>query len=230
MIIKGFQPTTLVDYPGHVASIVFTAGCSFRCGFCYNKKLADDDPELKEIDSNEIFNHLDKRKRLIDGVVITGGEPTLYNDLPEFIKKIKEKGLLVKLDTNGTNPLMLKKLIDDKLIDYIAMDIKNSPDKYLLTTNRKVDMNKINETIKLIMNSSIAYEFRTTVISLITKDDFIKIGNWLKGAKKYCLQQFKPIGDLIDPEFIKEKVYSKEELNEIKESLKPYFDKIEVRI
>lgn len=231
MIIKGFQPTTLIDYPGKIACIVFVTSCNFRCGFCYNKKLVDDTPELNEISQEEILEFLEKRKVLLDGVVITGGEPTLHNDLPDFIAKVKDKGFSVKLDTNGTNPEMVKKLIDDKLIDYIAMDIKNSPEKYSETTNVKVNMEKINETIKLIRNSGLDYEFRTTAFPrMMTKEDFLKIGEWLKGSKKYCIQQFKSMGDLIDINFLNEKMYSEPDLNEIKKLLEPYFDKIEVRI
>lgn len=230
MIIKGFQPSTLVDYPGHIAAIIFTAGCTFRCSYCYNKKLVDDDPELEEISQEDILKFLDKRKILLDGVVITGGEPTLHPDLPSFISKIKEKGFLVKLDTNGTNPEMLKRLIEEKMVDYIAMDIKNSPEKYFETVNVNVNIDNIKKAAELIMNSGIDYEFRTTAApGFISKEDFIKIGSWLKGAKKYCLQQFKATGNLINPEYYKENTYSEMQLEEIKNILLPYFGKVEVR-
>lgn len=231
MIIKGLRPSTLIDYPGHIAAIIFTAGCTFRCSYCYNKKLVDDDPELEEISQEDILKFLDKRKILLDGVVITGGEPTIHPDLPSFISKIKEKGFLVKLDTNGTNPDMLKKLIDSHMVDYIAMDIKNSPEKYSETANRNIDMNKINKAIELIKNSGIDYEFRTTAApGFISKEDFMKIGSWLHGAKKYCLQQFKATEDLINPEYCKEGTYSEMQLEEIKNLLLPYFEKVEVRV
>jgi pyruvate formate lyase activating enzyme len=231
MIIKGLQPTTLIDYPGQVACIVFTAGCTFNCGFCYNKSLVENSANLPEISEQNFFDFLDTRKKFLDGVVITGGEPTIYKDLPDFIKKIKQKGFLVKLDTNGTNPEMLQYLINNKLVDYFAMDIKNSPEKYDATTNKKIDINKIEKSIDLIMDSGIKYEFRTTAMPrLIKKEDFLKIGVWLKGAKKYCLQQFKSMGELIDESFRTEKTYSEAELNQFKELLKPYFDEIEVRV
>ncbi len=231
MIIKGFQPLTLIDFPGQLASIIFTAGCNLRCPYCYNKPLAVNSPELIQLDEEKIFSFLKTRKGLIDGVVITGGEPTLHNGLPSFIKKIKELGFLVKLDTNGTNPEMIKELIDNNLIDYIAMDIKNSLKNYEKTTIIKVPIENIKASVKIIMDSSINYEFRTTSLpKLISKEDFLEIGEWLKGAKKYCLQQFKKADSIIDLSYLNENSYSEEELKNIKNLLTPYFEDIEIRI
>ncbi|MBN2421233.1 anaerobic ribonucleoside-triphosphate reductase activating protein [Candidatus Woesearchaeota archaeon] len=231
MIIKGFQETTMIDYPGHIAAIVFVPRCNFRCPFCYNKSLVNNSDELKEINEEEILNFLKKRKKLIDGIVITGGEPTLYADLTDFASKVKEIGLLVKIDTNGTNPDLIKKLLEKKLVDYIAMDIKNCPEKYEKTAGMGVDVEKIKKTVQIIMDSGIDYEFRTTCLPLIIgKEDFVKIGEWLKGAKKYCIQQFKPLGELIDASLMNETSYSHDALIELKTLLEPYFKKVEVRV
>ena len=230
MIIKGFQATTLLDYPGQIASIIFTPGCTFRCPFCYNKSLVENSKELKELDEGKIFETLKGRKKLIDGVVITGGEPTMFKDLPDFIRKLKSLGFKVKLDTNGTNPEMIKQLIKEKLIDYVAMDIKSSFEKYELVSKVKFDFKKINESASLIMNGGVDYEFRTTAVpSLVKEKDFVNIGIWLKGAKTYGIQQFKPMKNMIDDGFIYERNYSVDDLNRFKDILKPYFKEVEVR-
>lgn len=231
MIIKGFQPLTLLDFPGKIAAIVFTAGCPWRCPYCYNKPLAANSAKLPEISQEEIFSFLNKRKGKLDGVAITGGEPTIHRDLPDFIKKIRALGFLVKLDTNGTNPKMLKQLVDEKLLDYIAMDIKASPSGYAVAVGGKADIEAIKETARLIMASGVEYEFRTTSLPAIVKEsDFLEIAAWIRGAKKFCLQQFKPMGDLMDASYYKEQAYSEKELNDFKEMLRPFFDKIEVRV
>jgi pyruvate formate lyase activating enzyme len=230
MIIKGFQPTSLLDYPGNIASIIFTAGCNFRCPYCYNKQLVMNSPELEELDEERILEMLAKRKKLIDGVVITGGEPTLHKDLPQLLEKIKKLGLKIKLDTNGANPEMIQELINKKLIDFIAMDIKSPLEKYEQITRIKTDTAKIKKSVEIIMKSGTEYEFRTTAQpDLLTKEDFQKIGQWLKGAKKYCIQQFKTMPEMIDETFKNKNTYSKEELEEIKKSLANYFEKIEIR-
>ncbi len=231
MIIKGFQPTTLLDYPGHISALVFTAGCTFRCPFCYNKSLVENSPDLEELDEKKILDLIKRRSKLIEGVVISGGEPTMYKDLPDFIKKIKELGLKVKLDTNGTNPEMLKSLIDQNLLDFIAMDIKNSPKHYEQTTKVKFDVEKIKKSVEMIMKSKVDYEFRTTAAPcFISRDDFIEICKWLDGAKKYCLQQFRPVQGMIDDSLLDERTYSEDELKDIKDMLKPYFEKVEIRV
>lgn len=230
MIIKGFQQLTLIDFPKKLAAIIFTAGCNWRCHYCYNKSLAFNSPELPIIEEDKIFEFLKKRKGLLDGIVITGGEPTIHKDLPKFIQKIKNLNFLVKLDTNGTNPEMIKYLIERNLIDYIAMDIKNSLNKYEETVAVKVDKEKIKETIKTIISSNVDYEFRTTTLpKLMSKEDFIEISKLIKGSKKYCLQQFKAMKNLIDPSYTNEKNFTEPELIEIKNSLKDHFKEIEIR-
>ena len=200
MIIKGFAKLTLLDYPGKVACTVFTGGCNFRCPFCHNASLATRPGEVDSIPEEEVFSLLRKRKGILDGVCITGGEPLLYGDeLKEFIIKIKELGYAVKLDTNGSFPERLKELIDARLIDKVAMDIKSSPDGYGKTAGlENFDMSPILTSIDLLKNSGIDYEFRTTVVKeLHSAEDFEKIGKLIEGAKEYYLQSFVDSGDLI---------------------------------
>ncbi|MEM7821490.1 MAG: anaerobic ribonucleoside-triphosphate reductase activating protein [Candidatus Aenigmatarchaeota archaeon] len=229
MIIKGYIPTTLIDYPGKIASIVFLPRCNFRCPYCYNVELVNDSEELEIISEDEIFEHLKLNKDWIEGVVLTGGEPCIHQDLPAFIKKIKELGFLVKLDTNGTNPKMLKELIEEKTIDYIAMDIKAPLEKYEDVARVKVNKEDIKKSIDIIRSSGIDYEFRTTVLpTLLKKRDMEKIGVWLKGSKKFFIQQFRP-GKTLDKKFQNEKPYSLEDLDEFREILKKFIENVEIR-
>lgn len=195
MKICGIQKVSLVDYNEHISTTIFTSGCNFSCPFCHNAGLVKgNEPEIPE---KEILNYLTKRKSVLDAVVISGGEPTLHKDLPIFISKIKELGYLIKLDTNGTNIEMLKYLIDNKLIDYVAMDIKNSLDKYNLTIGKDYNFNH-KEVIEYIMTCGIDYEFRTTLIDgHHSESDVIKIGKLIKGAKRYYLQKFEDSGNCL---------------------------------
>ena len=200
MIIKGFAKLTLLDYPGKVACTIFTGGCNFRCPFCHNASLATRAGEVDTIPEEEVFSLLRKRKGIHDGVCITGGEPLLFGDeLYEFISKIKEMGYAVKLDTNGSFPDKLKILLDAGLLDKVAMDIKNSPEKYGATAGVKdFDISPIFRSVELIKNSGIDYEFRTTVVKeLHEASDFESIGKMIEGAKAYFLQSFVDSGDLI---------------------------------
>ncbi len=191
MIFHGFQKMTMLDFPGYVAATLFTAGCNFRCQFCHNALLVtkiDNDITFSE---EEILKYLNKRKGIVDGICITGGEPLMHSDLAEFIAKVKELGFLVKLDTNGTFPGKLKNLIDKKLVDYVAMDIKNSPEKYSLTAGADIDMDSIYNSIGILLENKVPFEFRTTVVKeLHSDDDFEKIGKLIEGAPKYFLQQY----------------------------------------
>lgn len=227
--IKGFQKISLIDYPAHTSCVVFLAGCNFRCPYCQNPALVLNPDNLKTIKESDFLEFLTKRKKWLDGVVITGGEPCINDDLPELIKKIKSLNYKVKLDTNGTNPEMLKELTDKKLIDYVAMDIKAPLEKYDLITKVKVDKKTIQKSIDIIRNSGIGYEFRMTVVpTLIEEDDIKKIGEWLKQSKKFALQQFSN-KICLDKSFEKVKPYPKERLDEFKKLLEPYFDEVEVR-
>ncbi len=191
MLIHGLQKMTLLDYPGLVACTVFLNGCDFKCPYCHNYELVNG-TALPLMDDEEFFSFLGKRKGLLDGVCITGGEPLLHKDIDIFIRKIRDMGYKVKLDTNGYHPDLLKSLIDQSLIDYIAMDIKNSFGKYQVTTGvGAIDTSIIQKSISVIMNSGVDYEFRTTVVGgMHNKEDFEQIGKMIQGAKAYYLQQF----------------------------------------
>jgi len=229
--IKGLQKTSLVDFPPYVSCTIFISTCNLRCGFCYNKELVMDSSDLKEYSEDEILKFLDKRKNVLDGVCITGGEPLLYKNLRVFITKVKEKGFKVKLDTNGTNPERLKELIDARLLDYIAMDVKNSLEMYDETAGCKADINAIKRSIEIIKNSGVNYEFRTTVVpGLHTKEDMKKIGELLKGSEKFAIQNFRPDKNVIDVRYRNIKPFSKEELGEFKRIVEGYIKEIEMRL
>lgn len=199
MIISGLHKMTLLDYPEKIAATVFTGGCNFRCPFCHNASFVLNADKTQNISEKEFFDFLTKRKGLLDGVCVSGGEPLLQKDISKFITKIKSLGFLVKLDTNGSFPFKLKGLVSNGLVDYVAMDIKNSPAGYAKTAGTTEEvLSKINESVDFLLADHIEYEFRTTVVkSFHTKEDFIAIGKWLQGAKRYFLQHFVDSGDLI---------------------------------
>lgn len=228
MEIHGFNKTTLLDYPEHLASTIFTGGCNFRCPFCHNASLVTNPLSQPLIAEEAIFSVLEKRSHFLEGVCITGGEPTLSKELPEFIRKIKNIGLKVKLDTNGTSPHILKELINNHLVDYIAMDIKNSKKHYSISIGiNNYDPSCICESVDIIMCSDIVYEFRTTVVKEHhTRDDFIDIGKWISGAKAYFIQTFKNSGDLICDNL---SGFSKTEMTEFKKILLPYVEYVDIR-
>jgi pyruvate formate lyase activating enzyme len=189
--IGGWQKVTLIDYPGKVAASIFLAGCNFRCVFCHNPDLLEIKPDRAYIPKEEFFQYLQKRRRVLEGVCLGGGEPLLNEDLPEFLQEIRSYGYLIKIDTNGSKPQLLQKLIEQKLIDYVAMDIKASLGNYSLVTGVKVDVNKILGSIKLIMSSGLDYEFRTTVLPKYhSLEEIEKIAKLITGAKQYYLQNF----------------------------------------
>ncbi|KKQ68806.1 MAG: anaerobic ribonucleoside-triphosphate reductase activating protein [Candidatus Nealsonbacteria bacterium RIFCSPLOWO2_12_FULL_39_31] len=244
MIIGGLQKLTLIDFPDRLAATVFLAGCSFRCPWCYSSELVLPEKIGKHptISEKEFFDFLKEKQGLLDGVVICGGEPTTDNNLPDFAKKIKEFGYAIKLDTNGTNPAMLENLIDKILVDYIAMDIKApfaakfeilNPkfgiSNYERAVGVKVDLEKIRKSVKIIKNSGIDYEFRSTVVPGIhTKEDIIQIAKDISPAKKYYLQNFRPEKTL-DPKFEKIRPYRREYLLEIQKAISPFFDICRIR-
>ena len=229
MMIKGFQKLSLIEYPRKLSAIVFVGKCDFRCHFCYNIDLVKNYKKLPDISEKKILRFLKKRKGLLDAVAITGGEPTLHKELPEFMKKIKELGFLVMLETNGSRPKMIKQLIDKELIDYIAMDIKATLKKYDEVAGVKVDKKKIQESIDIIRNSGVDYEFRTTVIpKYFKKKDALAIGKWLKGSKSYYLQQFRKEKTL-DKTLEKVEPYPPEKLKEFAKIMKHYFKSVKIR-
>lgn len=200
MYINGFQKLTILDYPGKVACIVFTPGCNFRCPFCHNAALVTHIDKDTYIDEEEVLSYLKKRQGILDGVVITGGEPLLQDDIEEFIGKIKDLGYAIKLDTNGSFPEKLISLVEKGLVDYVAMDIKNSKAKYMATIGvNNIDMASIEKSVDFLLQNKVDYEFRTTIVDgFHTVDDIQDIVVWIKGAHKYFLQNFVDSGDLIE--------------------------------
>lgn len=240
MKIGGLQKTTLIDFPGRIACTVFLSGCGFRCPWCYSPELVLPEeiaghPEIKE---DYFFDFLKKRKGDLDGVVICGGEPTINNELPKFLQKIRDLGFAIKLDTNGSNPEMLEKLLGDYLLDYIAMDVKAplTSEKYEKATGMKIDVEKIRKSVNLIKNSGVDYEFRSTIVPGVhTKEDIIQMAKDISPAclaeapleqrlaKKYYLQNFRP-GKNINPEFEKIKPYSDEFFQEVLKEISSLFE------
>lgn len=215
MRISGIQKLTLLDYPGKTACIIFCYGCNFLCPFCHNALLVTEKAE-SFISEEEIFAFLKKRQGILEGVCVTGGEPTLQKDLKEFLSKIKDLGYSVKLDTNGYKPDILKGIIDEGLCDYVAMDIKNTPEKYALTVGREIDTDKILESIAILREVRVPCEFRTTVVKdFHTTEDIKEIAELLKGDIPWYLQQFKDSGMLIEEGL---SPYTNEEMKELTES------------
>lgn len=253
MLIAGFQKLTLIDYPGRLAATVFTVGCSFRCPFCHNPELVERGAwnvpacqrgRERNDTEKEFFEFLKKRKGKLDGVCVTGGEPAIQPEIVDFIRKIKKLGYKVKLDTNGTRPDVLRKLISEKLLDFIAMDIKNQPKKYLATAGIKnvktpclpagrhfnaSMLDRIKLSVDLIRNSRVPYEFRTTVVPGIhTEKDFLAISQWIKGADAYWLQRYQEI-KILDPKLKKKTKGKKLDLEKIMSQIKDNFGKIGIR-
>ena len=228
MKISGFQKTTLLDYPGKVACTVFLNGCNFRCPLCHNADLVIPESETGIFTENEIFEYLKKRKGILDGVCITGGEPLLNKEISEFMKRIKEMGLLVKLDTNGSFPERLEEIIRAGVVDYVAMDIKNSFEKYSETSGlSNKDLTNIKRSIDLIMEGKTDYEFRTTVVrEFHTVEDIKKIAKTISGAKRYFLQAFVDSGHLIGQNL---HVVPAEEMNRMKAAAKEYVEEVCLR-
>ncbi len=228
MKIHGLQKLTLLDYPGKIACTVFTAGCNFRCPFCHNASLVTHvDPEAV-MEEDDFFVFLSKRKGMLDGVAITGGEPTLDPGLIDFMKRVREHGFAVKLDTNGTRPDVLRRIADEGLADYIAMDIKNSPGWYAATVGlENFTIDAVEESASMLMSGNIPFEFRTTVVDgLHAPERFAEIGAWLAGGEPYYLQNFRDSGDLIAPGM---KGLSPERMEECLAALRPYIPKAELR-
>ena len=236
MQIKGLQKLTLIDFPGLLACTVFLANCNFRCPWCYSKELVlpDKVSALPRISEKDFFSFLWQRKKDLDGVVICGGEPCLNPDLAEFCRAIKQIGFKIKLNTNGSRPDVIEGLINEGLVDYLAMDVKAPKEKYakligLEGCSLHYLLDNLEDSIELIKNSNLPYEFRTIFVpGLLTKDDILKIVFWLSPAQKYVLQNFKP-GQTLDDNLAGLEPYSKEELFLIKEAIVPFFDDCQVR-
>ena len=221
MKFYGMQKMTLLDYPGYVACTLFTGGCNFRCPFCHNALLVLDLDENYTIPEEEVLAFLKKRQGLLDGVCVTGGEPLINKDIGDFLSKVKELGFKIKLDTNGTNPSLLKELVSQNLVDYVAVDIKNSPEKYAETVGLKsFDMSTINETVNFLMTGSVDYEFRTTVTKQFhTEKSMEEAARFIRGAKRYFLQNFVDSGNRIGSGITGQ---SKEEMEKLLAVVKKY--------
>ncbi len=227
MRIGGLTRCSLIDFPGQMSAIIFTIGCNFRCPYCHNPELVDETVDI--IPTEDVLTFLRTRIKQLDGVTITGGEPTMHDDLIPFIKEIKALGFKVKLDSNGTNPEMLEKIINEHLVDYLAMDIKAPFSDYASGVGRPVDIEKIKKSVRLIMSNTIPYEFRTTVVkALLSPEDIINISKDIKGAKKYYLQKFVST-KILNPGFIKKTTYTDEEFKEIQKSVQKYVAECYVR-
>lgn len=228
MNIHGLMKTTLLDYPGHLACTIFLGGCNLRCPFCHNGDLVLHIDRVPIIPEDEVLQFLRKRKRTLEGVCITGGEPTLRKDLPDFLRKIKDLGYKIKLDTNGTNTHLLHTLINDKLIDYVAMDIKNSWPKYEQTVGLdSYSLDSVKESVHLLLSNVIPYEFRTTVVKeLHKKQDMIELSQAIAGCDQYYLQSFVPSEYQIQEGF---SAYSEDEFNDILDSVKKYVPNAKIR-
>ena len=227
MQILGLNKTTLLDYPEHVAATVFTGGCNFRCPFCHNMDLVLGEVE-PALSTEDFFAFLEKRKGILDGVCITGGEPTLQKDLLDFIRGIRDKGYLVKLDTNGYRPKVLEELLRENLLDYVAMDIKSSVENYPRVTGMAdLDVTGIQESVSLLKSAGIPYEFRTTVVKGLHRiDEFDEIGRWLQGAEAYFLQAFRENEKVPDKSLSS---FSEAEMREMKQLAERYIERVELR-
>lgn len=226
--VHGFNKLTLLDYPGRLACTIFLGHCNFRCPFCHNAGLVLDPENEPVIPIEEILGTLKKRKGILDGVCITGGEPTVHKKLPEFIQQIKKMDYSVKLDTNGTNPQMVQDMVKAGLVDYVAMDIKNAPDKYGETAGiARVHLEAVNETVEFLKSGKVDYEFRTTVTrELHKKEDFLKIRKWLSGSRRYFLQAYKESEQVIHPVYSS---YSREQLENFRQLLLEEISQVEIR-
>ncbi|MBO4342742.1 MAG: anaerobic ribonucleoside-triphosphate reductase activating protein [Clostridia bacterium] len=228
MNIQGLQKLTLLDFPGKMACTVFTGGCNLRCPFCHNSPLVINPPSEPAYSEDEIFDLLQKRKGILEGVAITGGEPLMQPDIEVFMAKVKQAGFAVKLDTNGTYPEKLKRIVENGLADYVAMDVKSSKSGYPQCVGIKdYDTSKVNESMEFLKNSGADYEFRTTVAQgLHTAQDIEDMGKWVAGAKRHYLQQFKDSGELIGFGL---QPFSKQSMLEFRDILSPYVDFCDVR-
>ena len=224
VLVGGIQKLSLVDFPGHVAAALFTAGCNMRCGYCHNPELVLPERLAPSIPIDDIMLFLQSRVGRLDGVVVSGGEPTIHDDLPELIRRIKALGYDVKLDSNGTRPEMIRQLIDDKLIDFVAMDIKGPLEKYQTIAARPIDLDAVQETIALLISSGIGHEFRTTIVrEQLEPSDFHKVGEMVRGAKRFALQHFQP-GSTLAPQFEQASTFSEAEFQDAKTIMERYVD------
>jgi len=226
MKISGFEKLTLLNYPGVVSCIIFTKGCNFRCPYCQNSSLIDFKGE-SDISDEEVLDYLIKRKGILDGICISGGEPLLQKDIKFFVRRVKELGYKIKIDTNGSSPLILKELIDEHLIDYVAMDIKNTFPKYKQTVGCKLNIENIKKSIEILENSYIDYEFRTTIVKEFHElDDILQICKMLNNKSKYYIQNFQNSDGVLNKKL---HGFSENELKEMYEKLNKKYKNVKFR-
>jgi len=229
MRIGAVQKTSLIEYPGKISAIIFIQGCNFRCPYCHNPELVIPSTFAAPVPEEEITAFLKSRIGYLEAIVITGGEPCLNNDLIEFMDKIKNFGFCLKLETNGSFPEKISEIIERGVVDYIGMDIKGPPGKYERIVKADIDSGRILESVEIIKNSGLSYEFQTTVVrSMLEKEDFERIGELVRGAGRFFLQKFRPTKTL-DPDFLNEESYSEGELEEFRGILKRYVTECEIR-
>lgn len=230
MNIRGLFKTSLVDYPGKVSSVIFTGGCNLRCGYCHNPDLALNSPALEKIDDNEVLSFLEMRKGLLDGITVSGGEPTMDRGLIPFLTAVKSLGLSIKLDTNGFFPRVVSECIEKKLIDYAAVDVKTSPEKYPALTCKDISFSEVLSTLDILKKSQIDYEIRTTCVPGYAEiDDIIKIGESVGRVKKYYLQQFVNINTLLDSGIRMLHPYTSTHLKDLKIEAEKFSDFCSIR-
>ncbi|MDI6884131.1 MAG: anaerobic ribonucleoside-triphosphate reductase activating protein [Hadesarchaea archaeon] len=234
MEFKGFQKISLLDYPKKIAAIAFVGGCNLRCGFCYNRDLVMNPQHVPSIPEDEILKYLELNRSWLDGLVVTGGEPTIHQELPNFLERVKQLKFHTKIDTNGTNPKMLSRLFEKNLVDYVALDIKAPlrEERYRMVVGQLEDgmLERIAESVRLLRNSNgIDYEFRTTVIPELGREDLLQIAEHLRGAKLYCLQQFKSNAPHIDERYTNLPAHPWEFLHRMREELAPNFQICKIR-
>ena len=229
MRISGLQKMTLLDYPGLVACTVFTGGCNLRCPFCHNASLVLPERAADETDEAEVFRFLEKRQGMLDGVAVTGGEPLLHADLPDFLRRVRALGYRIKLDTNGTFPDRLRAVVEEGLVDRVAMDVKNAPALYAQTVGlRELDLTPIERSKNFLLEGRVDYEFRTTVVrGLHTAESLCGAAAWIRGAKEYYLQQFKDSGDIIAIEGLG--AFSDDEMRALAEQVRPIVPTVKLR-
>ncbi len=228
MLFRGWQKVSLMDYPGKIVTTAFVGGCNFKCPYCHNRELVENGSDLETVSPGEVLSFLEKRHAMVDGVCVSGGEPTIHKDLPQFIKSVKNMGKLVKLDTNGSNPEMIRELLGGGFLDYIAMDVKCAMDKYcLLTKCERGDLPNLFESMEIIKKSGIDYEFRTTLTKEYNPvEDKHALAELVSGAENYALQKFRvPEGDCGE----KLNPLDKSEAQEIMETIRPLVGKIVLR-
>ncbi|HUT19994.1 MAG TPA: anaerobic ribonucleoside-triphosphate reductase activating protein [Anaerolineae bacterium] len=229
MHVKGWVKSSLLDFPGRIAASLFSGGCNFRCPNCHNAELVLYPERLADLRQDEIWAFLKQRRGLLDGVVLSGGEPTLQPDLLAFAARLHQLGFLVKLDTNGYLPDVLQEAIEDRLVDYVAMDVKASLPKYVEAAGTAVDTARVGRSIDILLRSDIEYEFRTTVVpGILDEEDVVHIGEWIAGARAYYLQQFVPRNTL-DPAMLEQEPYPSDRIRAMAKLVEPYVQLVQVR-